>query len=573
MIMPLFPEIWKRRKVFAALGFLLIVSAPLEGATISHFPSPAVTAVWSEFYGTIRIDGVDAQPGDEIAFYDPAGILCGSHVIQQAGEYGIVHVYGDDTATPDVDEGASPEEILSVRIWDSRRQVELSGGTLRLSGGIPLAGSYFSSSPVPPIWQDQTGYVLNLDTTSHFPKPTPTPQVSNYAGSLSILGSPAAVGDEVAVFDPNGVLCGHFRVNQPGQFGMIQIYGDDTTTPEDEGAVAGDLLTFKVWQRSTDTEYTGNALSLTSGEAQSSFVPSLLPPRWQPDTGYILNIAVGTFTNRAPVAADGAVQTSANTAVTGTLAATDPDGDPMTFRIVTGGSKGTVTITNAATGAFSYLPHTNQSGADAFTFVANDGTADSDAATVNVTITAIIIPNRPPVAANKRAVTTANTPVNLTVSAYDPDGDPLTYRLGSTNPRTIIRVYFNGSLPNVHAEFSRFIKQGHLGLLIVTESATGEFQYTPDPDVSGTDFFIFDAFDGIDHSKPAFIIVTIHKSLNGDINGDGFIDLADAIRALQFTTAITNLDGLDHTRADVDGDGKIGLPEAIYILQCIASLR
>ncbi len=57
----------------------------------------------------------------------------------------------------------------------------------------------------------------------------------------------------------------------------------------------------------------------------------------------------------------------------------------------------------------------------------------------------------------------------------------------------------------------------------------------------------------------------------GDVNGDGRIDLADAILALQVLAGL-NPDGI-HLSADVDGDGKIGLAEAIYILQDVAGLR
>ena len=55
----------------------------------------------------------------------------------------------------------------------------------------------------------------------------------------------------------------------------------------------------------------------------------------------------------------------------------------------------------------------------------------------------------------------------------------------------------------------------------------------------------------------------------GDVNGDGRIDLADAILALQVLAGL-NPDGI-HLSAD--GDGRIGLAEAIYILQDMAGLR
>ena len=42
--------------------------------------------------------------------------------------------------------------------------------------------------------------------------------------------------------------------------------------------------------------------------------------------------------------------------------------------------------TNPATGAYTYTPNTGYSGADTFTFKANDGVADSNVATVDITV-------------------------------------------------------------------------------------------------------------------------------------------------------------------------------------------
>ena len=52
------------------------------------------------------------------------------------------------------------------------------------------------------------------------------------------------------------------------------------------------------------------------------------------------------------------------------------------------GSKGVATVTDAATGAFTYLPNAGATGADSFTFQASDGSLTSNAATIAVTIAA-----------------------------------------------------------------------------------------------------------------------------------------------------------------------------------------
>lgn len=91
--------------------------------------------------------------------------------------------------------------------------------------------------------------------------------------------------------------------------------------------------------------------------------------------------------NRPPVASDGTASVTAGASVSGTLSATDPDGDSLTYSTVTTGTKGTAQITNTGTGAYTYTANVGSSETDTFTFKANDGFVDSNVATITVTIT------------------------------------------------------------------------------------------------------------------------------------------------------------------------------------------
>ena len=93
-------------------------------------------------------------------------------------------------------------------------------------------------------------------------------------------------------------------------------------------------------------------------------------------------------TNDAPVASDGSLTTNEDNSKTGTLIASDVDVETLTYSIVANGSKGTATITNINTGAYTYTPNADAVGADTFTFKVNDGTVDSNTATISVTINA-----------------------------------------------------------------------------------------------------------------------------------------------------------------------------------------
>ena len=65
------------------------------------------------------------------------------------------------------------------------------------------------------------------------------------------------------------------------------------------------------------------------------------------------------------------------------LVATDSDYDPLTFSIVEAPTLGTTKIIG---NMLTYTPNANADGTDTFTYKANDGTADSNAATVTVNI-------------------------------------------------------------------------------------------------------------------------------------------------------------------------------------------
>ncbi|HEX6313720.1 MAG TPA: Ig-like domain-containing protein, partial [Gemmatimonadaceae bacterium] len=90
--------------------------------------------------------------------------------------------------------------------------------------------------------------------------------------------------------------------------------------------------------------------------------------------------------NHPPVASNGTLTTAQDTPNTGTLSASDPDGDPLTYSIVSNGTKGVATIIGSTTGGFSYVPNSGATGTDTFTFQASDGHLTSNLGTITVTI-------------------------------------------------------------------------------------------------------------------------------------------------------------------------------------------
>ena len=77
------------------------------------------------------------------------------------------------------------------------------------------------------------------------------------------------------------------------------------------------------------------------------------------------------------------VYTSVGRAVQFTLGAVDPDGDDLTFRIISGPQHGEY---EANLPNVTYTPNPGFYGEDNITFVANDGEADSMPATITILV-------------------------------------------------------------------------------------------------------------------------------------------------------------------------------------------
>ncbi len=157
----------------------------------------------------------------------------------------------------------------------------------------------------------------------------------------------------------------------------------------------------------------------------------------------------------------------------------DLDGDALTAVLVTGPTHGALSL--ASNGGFIYSPVTNFSGADAFSYRANDGVADSAVATATIIVTPV---NDPPAASDDVFTTPEDTAITIPAPGVlandtDPDGDVLS--------ATLVGSPTHGSL---------------------ALSANGQFTYTPTNHFHGLDTFTYRANDGQADSGVA--TVTIH---------------------------------------------------------------
>ena len=194
-----------------------------------------------------------------------------------------------------------------------------------------------------------------------------------------------------------------------------------------------------------------------------------------------------TNVNDAPVAVDDSYSTDEDTplnvAALGVLVNdTDVDGDTLTAVLVSGPAHGTLTLN--ADGSFTYTPAANFNGSDSFTYKANDGTADSNVATVNLTVNPV---NDAPVAVDDSYAADASGAASAAApgvlgNATDVDGDSLTAILVSA--------------PTQVESF--------------TLNADGSFSYQASSGASGSDSFTYKANDGALDSNVATVTITLN---------------------------------------------------------------
>ena len=120
--------------------------------------------------------------------------------------------------------------------------------------------------------------------------------------------------------------------------------------------------------------------------------------------------------NDAPVAAGQALTANEGTAASGSVMASDVEGDTLTYSVATQPTYGVLVL--QGDGSFTYTPTANYNGADSFSFEANDGQVNSDAAMVSITVR--------PLRGNFGLTGGRNATV---LNLVDGDGDLVSFRL------------------------------------------------------------------------------------------------------------------------------------------------
>ncbi len=216
------------------------------------------------------------------------------------------------------------------------------------------------------------------------------------------MNAPAYVGhNESYFYVPQGATsfvfgAGVTRPQNPARGELTDPNG--VTYPFDSGATAGrtfDTPVPGVWKITIDTKDTAGRFWLRG-----------IPPLVWHDPRYLL-VPSDTFTNlrrledphtysptyspqnSPPIAQDQKVSMNANSSNSITLLASDPDGNSLAYTVATGPSHGKL---SGAPPVLTYTPSPDFSGEDSFKFTASDGAANSNSATVSISVNPSLVP-------------------------------------------------------------------------------------------------------------------------------------------------------------------------------------
>ena len=202
---------------------------------------------------------------------------------------------------------------------------------------------------------------------------------------------------------------------------------------------------------------------------------------WWVDDIRFTNLLVAPPCNEPPFAVSQSVSTDEDVPLNITLTAMQgDDNDPLTFTVVSGPSHGTL---SPGTGPNrTYTPDANYHGGDSFTFKVNDGTFDSNIATVTITVNPV---NDPPTPGDDAATVNENS-----------------------GPNEIDVLHNDSSLPDGGEALSvQSVTQGAHGPSRFR--AVGQLTYDPVNGYSGPDSFTYTLSDGNGGTAIANVSITV----------------------------------------------------------------
>jgi len=190
-------------------------------------PNPAS----GTFIGTVTINGKNAEECDWIAAFDEDGNCAGSAILIINDDLAWINIpiYGDDSTTPDVDEGMNSGENFILKLWDVSTALMLeypeyfdcwsnqNGAPMPGCGGINEVYN-FSFGSVSGTASDGRGNLLDSVSIS----------IGGEEKALTGADGSFSFNIAVGVYNLNASKMGYNDDSEPG----VQVIEDETTTIE-----------------------------------------------------------------------------------------------------------------------------------------------------------------------------------------------------------------------------------------------------------------------------------------------------------------------------------------------------
>lgn len=421
--------------------------------------------------------------------------------------------YGTDTFTWTVSDGAATDTgVVTIEVAFVDSSVEMDGGSLVLDedtvastpltavsengsdvftyavasaplhGEVSIAGDVATYTPAPDYFGDDSFLLTATDGTGARSAPArftvvvdPVPDAPTAASTTVTVQEDVPLTFSLPGSDPDGDALTFVPVSPPTVGEASWSGGQVTYTPAAEWS-GTDSLSWYVSDGTSTTEVAITTLDV---------VP----------------------VNDPPTVADLAYSADEDQEIEATLTGTDvEDGTDLTYSVVDRPVNGTVYVEG---GLARFVPDVEWSGVDSFTYVATDSEGGrSEEATVTVTYAAV---NDAPTPTTTEMTVDENRSGTITLTATDPEGDPLTYGIAiqATN--------------------------GRVGLSGTTA------RYTPDADFDGTDTFTYSVSDGVSIARGQVTVTVINTNGSPDVTGTSATGLEDT--DLVFTLQASDPDG------------------------------
>ncbi len=465
--------------------------------------------------GALTLNSVAVTANQEIAradlvhmVYAPNGNFNGSDSFNYNASDGTLFAVNNATVTLQV---LAVNDVPSFTIGANQTVDEDSGPQV-------LAGFLSNISAGPPDENTQTlTFNLTNDNNSLFAtQPAVAPN-----GTLSYTPASNAngVAHVIVILKDNGGTANGGVDSSAGQMFTITVSAvNDAPIANDQALstfqgtalnitltasdIDNDPLTFTVQSGPSNGTLSGSAPNLTyTPQANFTGVDSFT---FKTNDGKVdSNLATITLrvlaANNAPIAQNQNLTTNEDTPKAILLTASDSENDSLSFRVVSPPKNGTL---SGSVPNLTYTPNADFNGSDSFSFVANDGKADSNLAIVTLQVLAT---NDAPVAQGQKLQADNSKPLGITLSASDADNDALTFGVGK-------------NLPNDSSEAGK----GY-GPIYGTLSGTApNLIYIAPKGYVGRDVFTFYVSDGTTTSRQAKIEILVEGARGVSAGNDSY---------------------------------------------------